>query len=444
MGATKEIAEFVYANKYSDFDSDVIKHTKDLCLNGIGMAFAGVNLPTSQAVINYVREAGTPPEAGVIGAGFRSSAEFAALANGMSSHATEWEDVGSPEVIYMVGIFPTAFAMGEKVGLSGKEVIQLTIIGYEVASNLSLNCVEAAKRGFQLASTFCCIGTSAMAAKALGLGVDKTIMAMSLAASQACGLQGQTATGAHLYESGICGRNGISAALLAKRGLTGRTDIFETPNGFCDAVAGTTELHLQLGGWRIKNAGSKSYPCCFLEQNVISTVLELIREHNIRAEDVDGVQLDIYPKLTRAVRYFHPTNAEEARFSFPHSIAAAFLEEKVSLDSFTEEKARDPRFHAFRDKVEMVVHPDWGSGISRPGVPITIKLKDGVEYKKVSAAMIAPKFFSDKEIMDNFINRAAPILSYSQAKQVAEMVLALDEAKDISSLMEVITFPKKA
>ncbi len=444
MGATKQLAEFICANSYNDFDSAVVKHTKNLCLSGLGMTLAGSKIRTGQAVINYVRECGAPPEAGVMGAGFRTSAEYAALANGATSHATEYEDVGFPEVIYTCAIFPVAFALGEKLGLSGKEIIQLNILGYEVQSSLSLTCLAASKRGFQIASIFGCVGAAAMTAKALGLGVHETTMALSLAASQACGLQQQTGTGGHVYESGISGRNGISAAMLAKHGLTGLPDILEVPGGFCDAVAGTTEPDVNLGEFRIRNCGYKKYPCCFLQQNAITGVLELIEEHDISADDVDSIQADISPSLARAVRYHHPTDDEEARFSLPHSIATCFLDKNMSLDCYSAETARDPRYHAFREKVRLVVHPEWERpGLSGADVPIVIRLRNGQEYKKVCPSTDASIFLSDEEILDNYMERAGQVLSPRQVERSAKLISTLDEAKDVSELMDILTFPKK-
>lgn len=444
MGATKELAEFILNNNYRDFDSSIVKHTKSLCLSGMGMALAGVRMPVGQAVLNYVKECCAPAETGVVGAGFYTSAEYAALANGSFAHATEYEDVGFPEVIYLCGVFPAAFALAERLGLSGKDVIQLIILGYEVQSSLSMNCLAASKRGFQIASTFGCIGAAAMASKALGLDLHKTMMALSLAASQACGLQRQTGSGAHVYEAGICGRNGISAAMLAKWGVTGLPDVLEAPGGFCDAIAGTTEPNLELGVWRIMNAGYKRYPCCFLLQNTIFGVLELIGENNITANDVEGIEVDISPALARAVRFQHPTNEEEARFSLPHSIAACFLDQKVGLASYTSGKAMDPKFYAFREKVKLIVHPEWEKpGLSGADVPVTIKLRDGRELNKVCPSTDNPTFLSDQENMERYIERACTVLSRDQGERSAKILMALDEVKEISELMKIVTFPEK-
>jgi hypothetical protein len=64
-------------------------------------------------------------------------------------------------------------------------------------------------------------------AKLLGFGAETTMNALSLAASLGAGLDRQTGSGAHVVEAGFAGRNGIMAAHLAERGLTGNPTIME-------------------------------------------------------------------------------------------------------------------------------------------------------------------------------------------------------------------------
>lgn len=448
MGATKEIAEWVCSTKYSDFDQDLIKHTKVLCLDGLGMAAGAVNMGQSQAMIKYVKECAAPPEAGVVGAGFRTSVEYAALANGSIAHTSELEADTFPEGTYMVSVFPTAFALGEKLHLPGKDVIMANIIGYEVTARLALACLAMFDRGFTTAPLTGAIGCAAMAAKILNLGVYETMMALSLAASQAGGLLRQTGTGAHLYEAGLAGRNGISAALLAKHGMTGQPNIIEGFKGLCYATAGVEEPDLKLGTFRIRDVEMKWYPCCFLEQQAIYTVQELIRENNIAADEVDSVRVEIYPQFQVAVKYQHPENEDQARFSLPHSIAAAFLDGKIFLGSYTDEKVKDPRFLAFRDKVKMVVHEDWsiptGEGLVGRDVPVTIKLTNGKEYSKVAPAMDAAMPHSEEMIIEKF-NTCMDEGGFSraQAKKAAKLIKELDEIEDVLEIMNIFTYPEK-
>jgi len=445
MGATKELAEFTCNTTYNDFDTEVIKHTKNLCLSGIGMTIAGVPMRTSQGIICYVKGIGAAPEAGVMGAGFRTSIEYAALANGTISHCTELEDDSFPEGTYMVGTFPTAFALGEKFHLSGREVIELIIIGYEVASLTANACIEAMRRGFAIAPIFHCLGSAAMTAKVLKLGAHETTMAISLAASLSGGIITQTGTGAHLYEAGASQRSGIMAAMLAKEGLTGQPNIVECSNGLCDGFAGVTDPKLPLGKFRIRDVGMKKYPCCFLEMHIIDGVRELIKEHKLSADAVENVQVDLHAGFFRVVRYHHPSDSEFARFSLPHSIAACFLTPggMPFLDSYSDEAAQDPKHQEFREKVTLVPHADWDTGgISGRDIPVVVRMKDGIEYQKMCPSSDAPIIASDEEFREKYNNTATRLLSHKQADEAAKLILALEDVKDVTQLMDIITFPE--
>ncbi len=445
MGTTREIAEFANKTIFGDFDSGLVKHVKNVLLSGVGMTLAGVSTGTGKVVLSYVRGCTAPQEAGVLGAGFRTSAEYAALANGTTSHSTELEDDTFPEAMYSVGVFPGIFALGEKLHISGKEVIEAFVIAWDIASKLGLASRRMLTRGLATFPAFCTIGVAACSAKMLKLDVEKTTMAVSIAASHACGLLKQTGSGSHLYEAGLAGRNGIVSAVLAKHGLTGQPDILEIPMGYLDGVAGVTYPDLKLGApYRAKDICIKRYPCCFVEMHPIDSFIELIEAHNISADDVESVQIDVSPAFIAAVRFHHPKDEDEARFSLPHSVACCFLDKKPWIESYPTERVNNPQVKAFRDKVKIVVHPEWATPeLAYGGIPIAIKLKHGTEYKKISPKITDPIILSDEEVMDKYMKCALRALSQSRAEQVAETVLSLEKVQDISELMTLCTFPDK-
>src|SRR3546814_7266080 len=103
-----------------------------------------------EILADYVRSMNGPGPAGVIGFGFRTSAELAAMMNCNSSHCTELEDVAWPEAQYTCCLFPALFSLGQALGSSGREVIEAIIIGFEVAARPGMICSNhgAAARGF--------------------------------------------------------------------------------------------------------------------------------------------------------------------------------------------------------------------------------------------------------------------------------------------------------
>ena len=448
MGITKDLAEFVCQTKYDDFSSDVVSAAKNQCLIALFAAVAGSRLNSGKAVINYVRECGAPPEAGVLGAGFRTSTEYAALVNGTTYHATELEGNSQPEGMYLPPVVFPPFALGEKLRLPGKKVLEGFILGFEVEARLGLACMNAGHRGWVATVSTGSIGVAAGAAKLLKLGVNETTMALSLAASQAAaGLVRQIGTGAHLYEAGIGGRNGISAAMLAKHGLTGQPDILEGRGGLCDALGGEPEIDLQLGkDFRIKHTDYKKYPCCSQQQRIIDGVIYLIKEHNISYNNVESIEVDVSPDFLAIMKYVEPNNEDNARFCLPHSIAATLLDDEVFLDSYTDEKVRDPIFKEARQKVRMIKRIEWTGTPEHLGLNrVTIKLKDGTEHKKdcINAKGDVSNPLNDGEIKTLGMDCALRVLPRDKAEQAAKMVLALDEVRDVSELMSLLTFPAK-
>jgi len=447
MNITQGVAEFALKTTYDDFDKETKKWAKRILLSSVGMTLAGAKTSSGKRVISYVKKCPAPEEAGIFGAGIRTSAGYAAIANGTTSHSTELEDDAPPDLATDVGYFPAVFAMGEKLHVSGKEIIESLVIAFDIGAKLTTaTTANIANRG-NMGPYLCTISAAAISSKMLKLGIKKATMAVSLAVSH-CNwfLWFQGGSDAHFYEQGIAMRNGIESAMLAKHGITGSPDVLDV---YCRNLIGASEeqvIDLKLGEpYRIKDIGIKKYPCCYLEMNYIDSFVDLIKEHEINAGDVKSIQVDVAPVTTQVLRFLHPKDEMEARFSLTHSIACSFLDKKPWLESYTTKRANDPEVNTFRDKIKMVVHPEWAIPESPLGaeMPIIVKMKDGTEYKKTSRKPTDPIVVSDEEVMDKYMKCATRVLSRSRAEQIAEKITSLEKVADISELMSWLTFPYK-
>lgn len=417
-----------------------------LALSHLGMTVAGSVMPFGKIVIEYVKQNHGLEEAAVIGGGIRSSAEFAALANGSLAHTTELEDDSFPDGLYSCGTWPAVFAVGEKFKLSGREVIEAFVLGYEVGSRIGLASLPAIVKGHLNAAGCLTIGSAAMAAKLMKLDVEETTHALSIAASQTQGIARQTGTGAHLIEAGFAGRGGICAAALARLGYTGNPAILEGRGGFMDLWAGEPDFNLPLGdGFRVMDIGIKKYPCCYLQQRNVDGVLDLITEHGIVWDDVASIEHEINGTVAMYLKYPQPETGEDARFSLEHSTVACFFERKVFLDSYTDQKAKDPRFREAREKVKVTVHPDWPEGYFAFHSPVTIRLKNGAEYRKVciDARGDPSRRLRPEEVMSKYFACLdfAGTFTRDTAEKAADMTQKLDTLDDISELVGLLTYP---
>ena len=450
MGArtTREIAEWICRSGYQDFSREMVDYVKLMALSHLGMTVAGSAMPFGKIAAQYVKEQNCPAEAGVLGAGFRTSIEYSALANGSLSHTTELEDDSFPEGLYSCGAWPTVFALGEKLNLSGKDIIEAYVLGYEVGAKIGVASETAIGDGYLNAAGCLTIGSAAMAAKLLKLDAEKTTHALSIAASQANGIARQTGAGAHLIEAGFAGRNGICSATLAKLGFTGNPTILEGRGGFMDLWTRKPEFDLPLGeGYRVMEIGIKKYPCCYLMQRNIDGVLELIDAHHISWDDVESVEHGINHTVSLYLKYPQPETGEDARFSLPHSTVACFFDQKVFLDSYTDAKARDPKFRAAREKVKVDIHEEWERGYFAFKSPVTIRLKDGTVHEKIciDAKGDPSRRLSADEVKQKYMDCIdfAGTFSSTAAEKAADMALSLDTLEDVSELTSILTFPDK-
>jgi 2-methylcitrate dehydratase PrpD len=448
MGAksTLEIAEWVCKTKYDDFgfSASDLQYVKGLALSHFGMNIAGSTMLFGKKVIEYTREFSAAADAGVVNGGYKCSLEYAALANGAAAHTTELEDNSWPESIYSCGAWPTCFALAEKLKLSGKDAIEAFVIGWEVAGRLGIVAANATNKGWAIFSTFLTIGCAAMAAKMLKLNVDQTAWAISLAASQAAGIARQTGTGAHLIEAGFNGRDGICSAKLAKLGYTGSPTILEGRGGYMDLLADKPLFDLAMGdGWRVLEIGMKKYPCCWLGHLGIDTTFDLINENNLKWEDVESVTHHVNNTFPLYLKFSDPQTGEDARFSIQHNTVCCFFDNRVFLESFTDEKARNPKYVEARKKVHVEVHPEYPEGHLTWKGPVTVKLKNGksIEKKRDSIKGLADDKLSSEEQMQKYMDciNFANVISKEKAERIAQKVWELDKIEDVSELCDELT-----
>ena len=388
MTIAEKIARYVSETGFDDFDDAVIERTKDLALSSIGSAVLGAGMEVPAILADYVRAMEGPDQAGVIGFGFASSVELAAMMNCNSSHCTELEDVAWPEAQYTCCLIPAMFTLAQALDSSGRDLIEAIVIGFEVAARPGMICSNggAAARGFLSCANNGTIGVAAGAAKLMKLSESRIRDAVTLATSVGGGLVRQTGSAAHVVEAGFAGRDGIMAATLAARGLGGNPAIMDGKAGYYDALAGQPDIAFDLGrgaDLRVMAVGQKKYPCCYLVQRIIDGVKELVAAHGIAAADVAEVRVEVNRAFPTILKYPEPRDVEEARFSLPHVVAGALVGEPMDVHTFSAAKLDDPAILAQRGKVKMIVHDEWGYDQLGKEDILTIRMADGTEHRKV-------------------------------------------------------------
>ncbi len=309
-----------------------------------------------------------------------------------------------------------------------------------------------AENGLHGSSLFGTIGAAAVAAKLLKLDVNHVRTAFGIAASQVAGLLKNAGTMTKPLHAGNACRAGIASVLLAKEGFTADLDIIETQQGYGDVFIGKGNYDEQKITDKLGNpfhivspsVTVKKYPCCMLTHRALDAIFQLIEENDIKHEQVAGVIVGI-PKNIFPLRLDANTGFE-GKFSLHYLMAAALVDRKVNLDTFTDEMVQRPVIRDVMSKVELQVREDVpiysGSTLpNRAGNPITVRLKDGRVYEnQVDDPRGAPEApLTIEELSDKYRDCGKRVLSYEQVERSIELVLHLEGIKDISKLMRLVT-----
>ena len=246
-GLTKYVSEFIVNLKYDDIPAEVVALGKKTILDGFGLALAGSASTLGPLIRKYIGTLGLgdgktgSTAASVIGTKMKAPPRFAALANGISIHADDYDDTGSALHV-AAPVLPAAFALCEAGRRSGKELMLAFHAGVEVENKIG-EAISSRhdKEGFHTTGTCGSFGSAAACAKLRGLNVAQTAYALGIAASQASGIRDNFGSMTKPFHAGHAAESGNVAADLASIGWTAADDILEAPLGFFQAAGGGFE-----------------------------------------------------------------------------------------------------------------------------------------------------------------------------------------------------------
>ena len=303
MGTTQRMAAFIAGAKYNDIPTPAVNLAKLCLLDAVGCAIYGTTRPLGKIMTSLVDELGGKPVARVFGTSIETNAVNAALANGTLGHSEDFDDYGAGHQAVM--LMPVVLALGEELHLSGKQALLSYAVGFDITTSVTHSMGEDHyAKGWHNTSSIGTLGSTAAAAKMLGLDEMQTRMALGLGATQASGLRGNFGTMTKPFHPGNGCRAAVTAAKLAQKGYEANPDIIEHRFGYA-AVYGEEMMHLSniprnLGNpWALMGSGRevangisvKIWPCCGGTHGANTALTHLLKKHSLKPEDVHSVDI---------------------------------------------------------------------------------------------------------------------------------------------------------
>ena len=230
---TQLLAKFISSHPSKGWDESVDHEAHRTFMNWLGCAVGAAQHESVIATLSAVREFDSAPQASILGRSEKVDIANAALINGISSHTFDFDDTHLKTIIHPAGPVASAIlALGEKIGSTGREMIDALVIGIDVSCRIG-NAMypNHYDRGWHITGSTGTVGAAAACARLLKLSEAQTLMALGIAASQPVGFREQFGTMTKPFHPGGAAKAGLTSALMAKHGFTASLRALEAPRG---------------------------------------------------------------------------------------------------------------------------------------------------------------------------------------------------------------------
>jgi 2-methylcitrate dehydratase PrpD len=445
---TARLARYMVSARDRALPADAAREAKHRVLDTLAAIISGSHLPPGEAAIRFIQTQGGREEASVLTTTIRTSAINAALANAMFAHADETDDFEPVTKAHPgCAVVPAAFAVGEREGRSGAEVLRAVALGYDLCCRflmaLGPDHVRATHRSAEgTSSTFGAVGAAAALARLDERGMR---YALSYAAQQVSGLWSWTRDSEHIEKAfdfaGMGARNGVSAAMMVQSGFTGVTDVLDGEHNMIEALSTEPkpeEMVADLGRrFYVTETAIKTFSVGYPIQAPLDALLTLRRQHGLTPDNVARIVARLPEDGALIVN-----NRAMPDVNLQYVLAVGLVDGSMSFeDSHSLARMKDPRILAVKERVQLV--PD--RALMDPAAPrsgrVEVTLRDG---RTVTHFTRFPPGTKENPLDTNGVNEKArgliePILGPDRTGRVIQLVNQLEGVANIRDLIRVMT-----
>lgn len=413
---SRTIAEFAIKLKFEDLPKEVVNEVKRYLYDSIGCAYGGYHTKDVRIIHDIYTEMAGKKEATVIGFGDRLPAVNATLINSLMIRALDFNDIyWKEDPSHPSDIIPAALSVGEMVGASMKEVITAIVLAYEFEQRLCLFASPGVRERKWHHATLTQFVSPIVAGKMLGLNEDQMVNAIGISGSHNHTIGCPTAGKLTMMKNTVdpmAVQAGVFAALIAKKGYSGTEAVFEGKEGFMDTFLGWNakeqkvdpvgmkgrdgvsdwkwNIEKLIGGlgasYKIMECSMKAFPTEALTHTHLSATLKVVTKNNISYDQIETVTLttlaQAYDILFDPHKY-RPESRETADHSLPYCIAVALVDHKITTQSFSDEKLKDPRIWEVIDRIKGEPSQEFEKMFpAKQPSKVVVKTKDGREISE--------------------------------------------------------------
>jgi 2-methylcitrate dehydratase PrpD len=449
----REVSGYIAGAMKRPLPEAVVEKTKHHVLDTFAAMVSGSRLLPGRKAIAYAKALGGAKEACVIGSSLVTSAQHAALANGMLGHADETDDSHAPSLCHPgCAIVPAALAMAEREESNGTALLRAVALGYDIGTriNMALHDYDFRDAGHSSHSFGPSFGAAAAAGSLAGVNADQARWLLSYAAQQCSGISCWMRDEEHIEKAfdfgGMPARNGVVAATMIAAGFTGVDDVFSGERNFFIAYDETRRIGKSpepqrltqgLGStYEIVNTNIKRWSVGSPIQAPLDSLLDLIRAHGIKADDVESLTVRVAKQGANTT-----DNRTMPDICMQHMCSVMLLDGIVTfISSHDEKRMKHPKVLAVRGRIELIGDEELTRVLPSRQCIVELRLKDGRTLRHHTKAVrgTAQNPMTRAEVDEKAYHLMAPILGKPRARRLCDAVWALEKVSSMRKLRPLL------
>ena len=433
---SQQIAEFAVGLKYEDLPAEVVNEVKRYLYDSFGCACGGYRTKDVNILHDIYKNMGGKEEATVLWFGDKMPAVNATLINSLMIRALDFNDIyWKEDPSHPSDLIPAALSVGEMVGASMKEVIVAIVLAYEFEQRLCEFAVPGVRERKWHHATLTQFVSPIVAGKLLGLTVDQMVNAIGINGSHNHTIGCPTAGALTMMKNTVdpmAVQSGVFAALMAQKGYSGTTAVFEGKEGLMDCFGEGWDNNKLVGNlgkkYKIMECSMKAFPTEALTHTHLSTTLKVVKGNNIAYDQIEEVTLTTIARACDILfdpHKYRPKSRETADHSLPYCVAACLVDHEITTQSFSEEKLKDKRIWEVIDKIKGEASEEFEKMFpAKQPSKVVVKTKNGKVY---SEYLEYPKGdprepMTEDDLTSKFNGLATGLLDDARKKEIKDII----------------------
>jgi 2-methylcitrate dehydratase PrpD len=439
---TVQVADRAHAIRFDELPADVTELAKLCILDFLGLMLVSANQPLIRVLTEEALSEVGKPEASAVACGTMLPASWAATINSAAGHVLAYDDVNMVIPGHGTAVaLPAALAIAERDNRDGRSLIEAHVAGFETVAAIGA-LVEPSHydKGFHASATIGTFGAAAAAGRMMGLDAAQLAQAISLAGSMAAGLKGVFGTALKPFQVSRAAGNGLLAANLARRGIAGRSNIIEVPQGFLATQStGSTPAEMPVADdeFYLRATLFKYHAACYLAHSPIECAKALRSSPGWNERTIETIEVRANPMCGKVCNIQEPGTGPEIGYSIRTLVAMGLRGRDTSRpDSLDPAVLNDANLIALRDKITVA----FMDTPSETASTVVVTTTDGrtISASEDVGLPVTDRAAQGARLRDKFQSLVSPVLGERRTSELMGHVLGMEKLPSVAPITALL------